>query len=42
VPGIFIVTGVLALGAIVLLQRAVPRPPAPVARSESADNGGAC
>ena len=36
VPGIFIVTGVLALGAIVLLQRAVPRPPAPVARSESA------
>jgi len=36
VPGIFIVTGVLALGAIVLLQRAVPRPPAPVARSDSA------
>jgi len=36
VPGVFTLTGVLALGAIVLLLRAVPRPTAPVARSDSA------
>jgi MFS family permease len=36
VPGIFVLTGVLALGAIVLLQRAVPQPEAPAARSDSA------
>jgi predicted MFS family arabinose efflux permease len=36
VPGIFVLTGVLALGAIVLLQRAVPRPEAPATRSDSA------
>ena len=35
VPGIFALTGGLALGAIVLLQRAVPQPEAPSARSES-------
>jgi MFS family permease len=36
VPGIFMLTGVLALGAIVLLRRAVPQPQAPVARGDSA------
>lgn len=36
VPGIFMLTGVAALGAIVLLQRAVPQPEAPPARSDSA------
>lgn len=35
VPGIFVVTGILALGAIALLQHAVPRPPAPIARSDT-------
>jgi len=36
VPGIFVLTGVLALGAIVVLQKAIPRPQAPAARSDSA------
>ncbi len=36
VPGIFILTGLLALGAIILLQRAVPEPEAPKPRSDSA------
>jgi len=36
VPGIFMLTGALALGAFVLLQRAVPRPEAPAARGDSA------
>ena len=36
VPGIFVLTGALALGAIVVLRYAVPQPPAPAARSDSA------
>jgi len=40
VPGIFVLTGVLALGAIAVLQIAVPRPDAPPARSDSAGKWG--
>ena len=36
VPGIFVLTGVLALGAIVLLQKAVPQPDVPTVRSDTA------
>src|SRR5512147_822358 len=35
VPGIFVATGVLALAAIVLLFRAVPHPPPPIARDDA-------
>jgi MFS family permease len=36
VPGVFVLTGLLAVGAIGLLQRVVPQPPSPVPRSNSA------
>ena len=36
VPGIFVLTGVLALGAIAVLRIAVPQPDAPPTRSDSA------
>ena len=35
VPGIFVMTGVLALGAIVLLERGVPDPAAPPSRHDT-------
>ena len=36
VPGIFVMTGVLALGAIGMLYKAVPQPDAPAPRSATA------
>ncbi|MEP7182549.1 MAG: MFS transporter, partial [Betaproteobacteria bacterium] len=38
VPGVFALTGVLALGAIVLLERAVPQPDAPPPRADRASD----